>query len=891
MWMKLLAVALIALAIPMERADGQAQTDVEEPDLLLSIDVGYTTSYRDNSWVPVDVLVVNEQEDLTGWVEVRVIGADGDPESPIYRLPAVCPKNSKKRFRFNCFINGASRIEALIYERNRLAVEFPSYIQNPTPVRKTDLMGLILSDDAMPFGFLIEVANRVENKLMLPDSVDGIRFHRHALATDSLVLLPDITEAYKAFDVIIMGDFDPDRVGLRSRELIRNYVMGGGTLVVLTGINAPAYRGSWVEALMGVRLGAAENTNELAVAEAVFPPGQRQGARDDKECVLVTLEPDGPGVKRFGEQQTLATVNPLGQGVVCTIAVDAKSQVLQGTEGFTAMWAQVLMAGRDRKALNVDRVGQLTAQQLPQVLGVQIRPLSAVLAYLFLYLGLGVVGNWLFWNWLKRREMAWVSLVVISFCFTGYAMFSGTSGWEKSVDLQRIELVQLVKDSAIVDYDSFTGLLTSRTSTFSGDLVEEGLLIRDVNQLVNPYGGFRRGGMSAGRRPPFFAIQGAESGVENFRVGARELRLTHVEGQIRLPGGVDGTITIDSDAVHGRLRNYTGLTLREAKLFLDGVFFDLTPEGDGWSIRIPTDRYELRRRAGEEPGNNPNQNIYYSGQRVQIGGFMNSARQALFSDDEIFDSFALDPGYGAYVVGFTNEGVASGFVPAGQVNERISETLVTAPVTVKRDLPSQGGVDQLFVRDQRGQWRRSRRQPGNDWLSVYQGGPGEVGRVAIRLTSELRNRPDTILELDLFVMEVANTSSVNPSPSQTQFYLSPVGETDRAWHDAHQAPQQGNPDGRSDYSKITYTVPDWREHINPSEPSTLVFSLNTTGEHVVGSSPPAGARATRPAASARPGRPAGGRRGSTLTDVLYQISARAIASGEYTDEGGWQGWR
>jgi hypothetical protein len=609
--------------------------------------------------------------------------------------------------------------------------------------------------------------------------------------------------------------------------------------------------------MRGVKLGEAENMNELAVAEAVFPPGQRQDARPDRECTFVTLEPVAPEVKSLGEQLTLATVNPLGRGRVCTIAVDAKSQVLRSTEGYKAMWTQILKESRGRVALNVDRVGQLAAQQLPHVLGVQIRPLSAVLAYLFLYLGLGVIGNWLFWNWLKRREMAWVSLVVISFCFTGYAMFSGTSGWEKSVDLQRIEVVQLIKDSAIADYDSFTGLLTSRTSTFTGGLAEEGLLVRDVNQLMNPYGFSRRGqASSAGRRAPFIAIQGADSSVDNFRVGARELRLAHVEGQVRLPGAVEGTITIDSESVHGRLRNYTGLTLNDAKLFLDGVFFNLSPEGDGWSIRVPTRNYKNRVSAGEDPNAYQNYNYSPYGQRMQISNFMNLVRSALFSDKEVFNDFALDPAYGAYVVGFTNETVAEGFVPAGEVNERISETLIAAPISVQRELPGQSTVTQLFVQDYRGQWRRSRRQPVPEWNAAYQAGPGESGQVSIRLPTTVRNDPQSILELDVFMLN---------QNQGTQLYLSPLDESNRAWHDAHKTSQQDNADGRTGYSKITYALRDWQNHISPAEPSTLVFSINATNQ----------------------GNDGRGRRGA----VQYQISARAKTSGEYMGEGGWQGWR
>ena len=62
---------LWATAFVSSAGFAQDAIDEQEKEILLSIDVGYNSAYRAKSWVPVEVLIVNEQDDLGGWLEVR----------------------------------------------------------------------------------------------------------------------------------------------------------------------------------------------------------------------------------------------------------------------------------------------------------------------------------------------------------------------------------------------------------------------------------------------------------------------------------------------------------------------------------------------------------------------------------------------------------------------------------------------------------------------------------------------------------------------------------------------------------------------------------------------------------------------------------------------------
>ena len=116
--------------------------------------------------------------------------------------------------------------------------------------------------------------------------------------------------------MIVLGDIDPARVPIQSRRLIRNYVERGGTLIVCTGLHTAAYRGSWVEELLGVGLGLTENSNGLALARATLPPELQDGARADRECVVADLQPRDEGIKTRGGEKGHATAHRVGRGEV-----------------------------------------------------------------------------------------------------------------------------------------------------------------------------------------------------------------------------------------------------------------------------------------------------------------------------------------------------------------------------------------------------------------------------------------------------------------------------------------------------------------------------------------------------------------------------------------------
>lgn len=726
MQQRLVAVILMAAWLYLPASAQKAVEDREE-EILLSIDVGYNSAYRDKSWVPVEVLIVNEQDDLEGWLEVSTFDGTNRRQSPIYRVAIDCPRDSKKIYRVNAYLDTTYRVEAMLFEKGRQAVDVPTYVQT-RPIERDDLLGMVLDNDAVNFSFLY-------NAVQIPGLTT--RFFRHGLATNQLARLPNIVQAYDAFDVIILGDIAPDRVPTSARRLIRKYVERGGSLVVCTGIHTAAYRASWVEELLGVRLGATENSNGLELARATLPQDLQEGARALRQCIVADLQPRARDLRSLGGEKVLATLHHVGRGKVYTLAVDAESHVLQDTPGYRALWREMVRSRDSVQPLNVDALSRTASEALPSLSGVTIRPLSAVMTYLLLYLGVGIVGNWLFWNKFKRREMAWVCLIVFSVGFTAYAMAYGRSGWAQSAELQRLEVLHLRAGRDTVDYHGLIGILTARTRSYSALLSRDGFLVRDAASFnlnaMNMGRGFSQG---MARSRPFHFTQDAPGRIDNFQVGASELRLMHVEGELPVQGQIEGTITADSDGIHGTLTNRTGLTLEEPMLLYNGAFLPLHTTDSGWSIAM--DVRELS-RARQAHILQPYEltNIAFRGQ-IDLNQVRRFTRIALFTDEDM--QIGLD--HPAYVVGWAQDYHVDPLIPEQEVTTQFSETLVVAEVDlIERDIALRTPLS-LSVTMMRPRWSRpeglaihvftsstSARTPGELFVRVPDGlfeSPGEI---------------------------------------------------------------------------------------------------------------------------------------------------------------------
>ncbi|MDX9974029.1 MAG: hypothetical protein RBU21_13680 [FCB group bacterium] len=683
------AFVLLAAGLALWPAGALAAKD--EGDITVNLFVNYGSAFKDKTWAPVDVVVKNEREDVKGWIEVQTYSNDL-LQSPVYRQPIELPKDSQKRVQFHCYLNGATRLVAQVYNGRRPMLPIPAEFAGLRPIPPEDLMCLVLDDEGAGFQFLYVVASA-------NDSKRGI--HRENLGTDSLPFLSDHPQAYEPFDLIVLGNFDPRQVGERQRELLYNYVRNGGVLAVCTGEFARKYRGTWVEDLLGAKVGPEEVMDEAALAKAVFAPEGQTDAHAGRQVAVAALEPQAPEVERIGTERLLGTKRPFGAGVVYGLAVDADSHALQDTPGYRNLWREISTARRGVGALNIDAVASYVAERLPQISGIVVHSKSSVILYLLVYFLVAIVGNWLVFSWLKRREWAWAALVVFAVGFTAYAMVYGTSGRARTSEMHQVQVLRVPQGGGVCAVDSLAGILTAHTDRYTMTIQHPYPLVEDMyyrNEWLNPQ---QRGlGFGGGTVRPFTLLQGDTPRIDNFSIGASELRMVRVRTDLELEGAVDGNLVLDNDALHGELVNRTGFPLDGMFIMFRGRRFEVRIEGDRILVHAPVAL--LRERMQRTPDAYPIQNgMMFDNRNMQGGDFWEVVPTILFTD--------LDPNTGltlprqtttdVYLCGWSR----TRHVPSVATNEKLVEktnaTLIVADVHVTY---KDEGLGDLAFEDLRG---------------------------------------------------------------------------------------------------------------------------------------------------------------------------------------------
>lgn len=480
---------------------GMAQPDtVPDGEIEVNTFVNFGSAYRDGSVAPVDVLVANNDRDITGHLELSLYSLD-DKLTPVYRLPVDSAKGSQKRFRLHCRLAQATHLEVMLYNGRRPALDF-AIRTDLRPVAEESLLCLIVDENPGDFNFLYDAVQRADMRRAV---------HRADLPGLDLGALPDLTASYTPFDMIILGNVEAERIATRHRTLLRQYVERGGVLVVCTGAYASQYRGTWVEELAGVRIGPEESIQEAALAEAVFAGADRVGAAAGMPAVLAPPIPVATGIRRIGDTPILSTWRSLGSGCVIVIGVDAESQALHGCKGYRRIWQEAANVRALSADVNLAAGEQLLSSRLPQQANISIFSRQGIALYLGLYLLLGVFANWGLCSLLKRREWAWVLLTLFSLGFTGYAFVFGTAGRATAQETYQLSCLRLSKDSTVGTLHSTVGVVSARSARYDLPLLSPYALATDAvaGDFYNAWNRRRTGGLGSGRSGrPFQMKQG-----------------------------------------------------------------------------------------------------------------------------------------------------------------------------------------------------------------------------------------------------------------------------------------------------------------------------------------------------------------------------------------------
>lgn len=452
-------------------------------DLDALIGFGQSTTsgarYRPDSWTPLTVYLTGQS--ARGEGQLQILVRHGGHSSTYTRHVSLRDgaMNTATNFVIDLHSTdyyGQQSVSdiniSLFVDGRKLAAK---HLALPGPIDSSAYSILALTRDNSGLNFLTKkklgLVHRHVNPATLQQSRfaggvngDDENFHNginpnavlQLLYTDARAL-PGLPQAYEAIDAITLADQPLDSLTEDQTESIKNYVRGGGLLIISGGGDLARLRSQFFADLLPITPRGVTSKTSLPELE------KRYGAPLGTEAPVQTVITEGslkPGAYALlgGQNGTtpLVSARSYGAGRVVFTSFDYVDPTFRGWKGAPALWRDLLRSGneeiqaRDLLSENGEQFqgsGQRMADALAGKQASSAPNIWTIAGFLLAYITLLIPVNYFLLKRLDKREMAWVSIpvLIVGFTVTSYLLALSIKGGLLSVN--RVVVVETCANS------------------------------------------------------------------------------------------------------------------------------------------------------------------------------------------------------------------------------------------------------------------------------------------------------------------------------------------------------------------------------------------------------------------------------------------------------------
>lgn len=693
-----IVIALIALLWTPAAGQGDFRDVIE-----MSVEVGFDSFFRPGIWTPVSVKLKNNGESVVGRLVIRPETSGtvvGNAFSTAINLPSGSEKSALLNIKARSFPDKA-RVEL---------------IDNDGLVRASQEASLI---DLSPQDQLYAVVTGPNTP---PPGLTGVHIggYKSEQANWSISDIPDFAHSLAALDMMMLINTDSESLSSSQRKAIRQWVEGGGHLIICGGPGALINSGGLPE-LLPVAPQDSRSLNNLN-ALARYSGDERAGLGQRAIISTGALHADAVVLAAQGDIPLLAR-RALGAGLVDYLTADPTLEPLASWDKLKDLWLTLLATRAPhpawREGFTQPTWGAEAVANLP---GVDLLPpLETLCLFLFSYIALIGPINYFVLSRLRRNGWGWFTIPLIIACFAAIAWTVGFNLRGSEVIVSRLTIVESYADSDEARVNQFVGLLSPRRATYSLDAPEGHFLA--VAGATTPSNIFASNTIQTATE----ISQGGGFGAQDFTVDGGIFANFSVGGRIPKPE-VDGSFTLDYEilesgrmiaAYQGVISNDSAVTLRDAVILGSNLSYRLEADFAPGDI-LTLDREALRaevtdmpaqpnpletniahKQTGLSPFSGSGRNIsiknLQSDRYLRMRSFLNAesrserqaAREQAFLASFMVDQFGSSArGSGLYLLGWSDEW-ARDLNIGGTGWTSIDTTLYVIELDVEIELPSQ----------------------------------------------------------------------------------------------------------------------------------------------------------------------------------------------------------
>ncbi|MDB5082445.1 MAG: hypothetical protein JWP00_4369 [Chloroflexi bacterium] len=542
------------------------------PNVKMTAHSLFNGNFKFGDWLPVEVSLENFGEEVQVEVQANIATrVNAVTYNTTYQRDVTLSERANKRLLLYIvpFVETSNSSGQVVYDTpiilkagNQKLAEAKVNLQPRIP---TDyLVGTFTQD---PNGL-----NNLNNL-----KVGGGQRNRVTSLNLSLNDIPDRGSGLHSFNALIFSDQNTDSLSAEQRTALRDYVEGGGQIILAGGSGWSKVQSGFNPAFLPLDV---HNYVNIASLDSLIPPGGEE--------IKASGPLSRPAVIAQGQVMKdarllshilngnivvpIAAERKVGAGRVVAMSVDLAVPPLTDWNGSTQFWLELF-------SFNVTPPHQLYTETNPQIKNasdmlnlvtnvpeLKLPDISTFFILLAIYMVLMGPVNYLVLKKVKRLALSWITLPALTALFTFMVLNYANSQPPGQVLINQLSVIQVGADQDLAQLRSYSAVFSPEERNYDINPVVANLS-NQSRILISPLN--RSNSSLSDADAVRLMVQGDRPYLDNFEIGQWNAQGFALETSIQAqPYQISADLHYEDGKIVGTIHNNTALSLKNTMLTL-----------------------------------------------------------------------------------------------------------------------------------------------------------------------------------------------------------------------------------------------------------------------------------------------------------------------------------
>ena len=538
-------------------------------NIKIKVEAGFNGSFKYGCDVPINMIIENKQKDING--EVQIYAINGEGRSIIYAKSLSLPKNSTKDITLNVpVMNASTKLKIVILDGKNKMYEEEISIQSSGVSEQTVLIG-ILSDDFDSVSYINRVA--MMGNSTLPSKTIKVNEKN----------FPEEFSVIKAFDVLVLNNFDTSKLNKNKYENLKKWVSNGGVLIIGTGATYSKTLAVFNDKFIAGEIG---DIGKISTKELSKLVNSGKNINEINGMELNVLNIDIKDSQKLCKEGSTTLIQKLakGKGGVLVTSFDLGLNPVSTWDQNTLLGEKLIgFSSIDVFAIQKGYLGDMYSinEAVSCNSDLPVPKTTALVVIIILYIVLAGPVSYIILKKLDKRGFMWATVPALSIIFAAIMYISGY-GTRMSEPVANIVSIVNVDEKGYMTKSTYGGVFTPK----KGDLKVQGEAGARIIPYANEMFQYRGNNSSDSKQVDAKVIMDAKSYIQYYEASAFSNKLLSIDEEQGKTGKLEIAIKFSNNRFSGTIKNDTGYDLENCNL-INGTSYltiDSIKNGENKSI-------------------------------------------------------------------------------------------------------------------------------------------------------------------------------------------------------------------------------------------------------------------------------------------------------------------